>query len=175
MNSHTRALIRRITMIVMLGFFVVGSLFAAGYAMEDPGGAAGLLMIAEWVVPAVILAVLAWRTSPIALPLLALATAGVVIVALLDARDPMAWQQTWDQRGPVLAVSGFSLSMALAVYGRYQRTRLAGALLVASCGVSLFAGAIMGTQEGPLVGGSTSAGVLPGLVAGVVYLLVGDN
>jgi hypothetical protein len=175
MNSHTRNLIRRITMIVMLGFFVVGSLFAGGYAMEDPGGAAGLLLIAEWVVPAVIVAVLAWRKSPFALALLALATAAVVMVALLEARDPMAWQQVWDQRGPVLAVSGFGLSMALAVYGRYQRTRLAGALLVASCGVSLFAGAIMGTQEGPVVGGSTSAGVLPGLIAGVVYLLVGDN
>ena len=175
MSTQIRTLVRRVTMILMLGFFVIGSLFAGGYAMQDPGGTAGLLLIAEWVVPAVILAVLAWRKSPFALPLLVVATAGVVAVALLDARDPMAWQQTWDQRGPVLAVSGFSLSMALAVYGRYQRTRLAGALLVASCGVSLFAGALMGTQEGPLVGGSTSAGVLPGLVAGVVYLLVGDN
>ena len=41
MNAHTRHLVRKLTMAVMLGFFVLGSLFAGGYAMEDPGGAAG--------------------------------------------------------------------------------------------------------------------------------------
>ena len=52
---------------------------------------------------------------------------------------------------------------------------IAGAILIAVCGISLFANVIMGTQEGPLVGGSTSAGVLPGLIAGLVLLIVGDD
>lgn len=175
MTPHARHLIRKITLAFMLGFFVLGSLFAGGYAMEDPGGAKGLLIIAEWVVPTLLVAALAWRKSPLTLPILLIGTVGVVVTSLLEARDPMGWQRIWDQRGPLLAVSGFSVSIALTVYGYYLRTRLAGALLIAACAVPLFAGVIMGTQEGPLVGGSTSAGVLPGLIAGVVYLLVGDD
>ena len=175
MNAHTRHLVRKLTMAVMLGFFVLGSLFAGGYAMEDPGGAAGLLIIAEWVVPTVVVALLAKRAPKVALPLLIVSTAAVVVTSLLEARDPMAWQKLWDQQGPILAISGFGVSIAWAVYGYYQKARLSGALMLATCGIPLFAGVLMGTQEGPLIGGSTSAGVLPGLIAGVVYLIIGDD
>ena len=175
MSARSRHLVRKITLAAMLGFFVLGSLFAGGYAMEDPGGTAGLLAIAQWVVPTLAVSWLAWKRPTWALPVLVLTTAGVAVTALLEARDPMAWQEAWDQNGPVLAISGFGVSVALAVYGYRQRARLTGAMLLVSCGVPLLAGVIMGTQEGPLIGGSTSAGVLPGLVAGLIYLVTGDD
>jgi hypothetical protein len=122
-----------------------------------------------------VLSLLAKSRPAIALPLLLLGTAVVVVMSLVDASDPMKWKDLWDAYGPVVGISGFAVSVPAAVYGYYHRARVAGLILAASCGVSLFAGLIMGTQEGPLVGGSTSAGVLPGLIAGLVLLIVGDD
>ena len=175
MKPNVHHWIRKITMAVMIGFGILGGLFAGGYAWEDEGFLRGSLMVASYAVPMIVVSWLAWRRSAAALPLIVVATLWVVATSLLDASDPMRWGPVWDRLGPVLAISGFAVSVVLAVYGYRQRARLAGALLVAATGIPLFAGVIMGTQEGPLIGGSTSAGVLPGLIAGIIYLVVGDD
>lgn len=175
MTTHTSKKIRKAVMIVMIGFGVLGGLFAGGYAWEDEGFLKGSLMIASYAVPMAVVSWLAWRKPAYALPLLLLGGGAVIVMALMDASDPMRWQKVWDSAGPLLAISGFGVSVPAAVYGYHSRARVAGAILTAVCGVSLFAGLIMGTQEGPLIGGSTSAGVLPGLVAGLILLIVGDG
>lgn len=175
MNAHTNRLVRKAVMVVMMGFGVLGGLFAGGYAWEDQGLVRGSATVASYAVPMAVVSWLAWKQPQMALTLLVLAGAAVIVTSLLDASDPMKWKDIWDSMGPVLAVSGFAVSVPAAVYGYHQNARVAGAILTAVCGVSLFAGVIMGTQEGPLIGGSTSAGVLPGLVAGLILLIVGDS
>lgn len=175
MSSHTRHLIRKATMIAMIGFGVLGGLFTAGYAWEDEGILKGSLLVASYAVPMVVVSILAWKQPRIALPLLLVGGTVVVVTSVLDASDPMRWRTIWDSAGPILAISGFAVSVPAAVYGYHQKARLAGAILLAVCGIPLFAGVLLGTQEGPIVGGSTSAGVLPGLVAGLILLLTGDD
>ena len=175
MSANARRIIRKTVMVAMIGFGFLGGLFAAGYAWQDLGYGQGTLVVASYAVPMAAISWLAWRKPAIALPLLLLGGAAVIVLSLLDASDPMKWKDVWDSVGPVLAISGFSVSVPAAVYGYHQRARLAGTILVAVCGISLFANLIMGTQEGPIVGGSTSAGVLPGLVAGLILLIVGDS
>jgi hypothetical protein len=43
MNTQTRRIIRKAIMIVMIGFGILGGLFAAGYAWDDEGLAKGLV------------------------------------------------------------------------------------------------------------------------------------
>ena len=45
---------------MMLGFALLGGLFTAGYALADPGGTEGGLLVALWAVPLVVLSILAW-------------------------------------------------------------------------------------------------------------------
>ena len=48
---------------IMALFTALGVMFVAGYALDDPGGTAGLLMTLTWVAPLLILAALAWFSA----------------------------------------------------------------------------------------------------------------
>ncbi len=45
----------------LVGFAALFGLVAAGYAFEEPGGWAAVGMVAAFVVPAAVLALVAWR------------------------------------------------------------------------------------------------------------------
>ena len=115
---------------IMAVFTVLAGIFIVGYAMQDPGGNAGLLITLVWVVPMLILAVAAWFwPAPTAPLLLALASAFIAACVWL-AFDPAALRSFVSENGPVIAVSVVALAFPAAVLG-LKRTALAGWLLVA--------------------------------------------
>ena len=158
--------LRRTGAAIMAVFTVLAATFIGGYAMEDPGGNAGLLMTLAWVLPMLILAAAAWFwPAPTAPLLLALASAFIAACVWL-AFDPAALSEFISENGPVIAVSVVALSFPAAVLG-LKRTALAGWLLVA-LGVLPLLITIIG-RSGPITS-LTAASIVP-LVCGIVYLV----
>ncbi len=160
------AALQRTGAAVMAVFTVLASIFIAGYALQDPGGNAGLLMTLAWVVPMLVLAVAAWFwPAPTAPLLLALASAFIAACVWL-AFDPAALREFISENGPVIAVSVVALAFPAAVLG-LQRTALAGWLLVA-LGVLPLLITVIGRSGG--VSSLAAASVVP-LIAGISYLV----
>lgn len=163
---------------LMVLFGLLGGLFVAGYAFEDPGGWTAVLMTAGWVLPMLALIVYALVRKQAAGPVF---VAVAVLVGLGSVVDSLFTVVPRDDWGPVLAVTVFSLGVALAFLGLY-RTRLAGVLMVALALVQLVATALVhlvhgdlfsGGGPGPmaLLGGSSGVVVLPLLVIGALFLM----
>ena len=153
---------------VMTVFTVLAGIFIAGYALQDPGGNAGLLITLAWVVPMLVLAVAAWFwPSPTAPLLLALASA-FIAACLWLAFDPAALREFISENGPVIAVSVVALAFPAAVLG-LQRATLAGWLLVA-LGVLPLLITVIGRSGA--VSSLAAASVVP-LIAGISYLVSG--
>ena len=151
---------------IMAAFTVLAGVFIGGYAMQDPGGNAGLLMTLAWVLPMLILAAAAWFwPAPTAPLLLALASAFIAACVWL-AFDPATLREFINENGPVIAVSVVALAFPAAVLG-LKRTALAGWLLVA-LGVLPLLITIIG-RSGPIAS-LTEASVVP-LICGIVYLV----
>ena len=160
------AALQRTGAAVMAVFTVLASIFIAGYALQDPGGNAGLLMTLAWVVPMLVLAVAAWFwPAPTAPLLLALASAFIAACVWL-AFDPAALREFISENGPVIAVSVVALAFPAAVLG-LQRAALAGWLLVA-LGVLPLLITVIGRSGG--VSSLAAASVVP-LIAGISYLV----
>ena len=160
------AALQRTGAAVMAVFTVLASIFIAGYALQDPGGNAGLLMTLAWVVPMLVLAVAAWFwPAPTAPLLLALASAFIAACVWL-AFDPAALREFISENGPVIAVSVVALAFPAAVLG-LQRAALAGWLLV-GLGVLPLLITVIGRSGG--VSSLAAASVAP-LIAGISYLV----
>ncbi|HEX9229415.1 MAG TPA: hypothetical protein VF885_22685 [Arthrobacter sp.] len=160
------AALQRTGAAVMAVFTVLAAIFIAGYALQDPGGNAGLLMTVAWVVPMLVLAVAAWFwPAPTAPLLLALASAFIAACVWL-AFDPAALREFISENGPVIAVSVVALAFPAAVLG-LQRAALAGWLLV-GLGVLPLLITVIGRSGG--VSSLAAASVVP-LIAGISYLV----
>ena len=162
---------------LMVLFGLLGGLFVAGYAFEDPGGWTAVLMTAGWVLPMLALIVYALVRKQAAGPVVVAVTVLVGLGSVVDSLFTVVPRDDW---GPVLAVTVFSLGVALAFLGLF-RTRLAGLLMVALALVQLLATALLYlvhgdlfSGDGPgimaLLGGSSGVVVLPLLVIGVLFL-----
>lgn len=160
------AALQRTGAAVMAVFTVLASIFIAGYALQDPGGNAELLLTLAWVVPMLVLAVAAWFwPAPTAPLLLALASAFIAACVWL-AFDPAALREFISENGPVIAVSVVALAFPAAVLG-LQRAALAGWLLV-GLGVLPLLITVIGRSGG--VSSLAAASVVP-LIAGISYLV----
>lgn len=163
----------------MVLFGLLGGLFIAGYAFEDPGGWDAVVMTAGWVLPMLALVAYALVRKEAAGPVFIVVTAFVGLSAVLDSLLSVVPRDDW---GPVLAISVFSLGVALAFLGLY-RTSLAGLLMVVLAVVQM-AGMVLGQlvrggfADGPglgaMLGGSSGVVVLPLLVVGVLFLFAGS-
>lgn len=151
---------------VMAVFTVLGGIFIAGYALQDPGGNTGLLITAAWVLPMLILAVAAWFWPAPTAPLLLALTASFIAACVWLAFDPAALRSFISENGPVIAVSVIALSFPAAVLG-LKRTALAGWMLVALGALPLLITVI--GRSGP-VASLAAASVVP-LIAGISYLV----
>ena len=164
---------------LMVLFGLLGGLFVAGYAFEDPGGWNAVLMTAGWVLPMLALVVYALVRKEAAAPVFIAVTVFVGLSTVLDSLLTMVPRDSW---GPVLAIGVFSLGVALAFLGLY-RTSLAGLLMVVLAVVQV-AAMVLGQlvrgslAEGPplsaMLGGSSGVVVLPLLVIGVLFLFAGS-
>jgi hypothetical protein len=178
MTGVARAL-RWTAFTLMALFGLLGGLFVAGYAFEDPGGWDAVLMTAGWVLPTAALSIYAVVRKAAAGPVFVAVTGFVALSTVLDSLLEVVPRDDW---GPVLAIGVFSLGVALAFLGLY-RASLAGLLMVALALVQLAAIVLLhavhgGLAEGPglgaMLGGSSGVVVLPLLVVGVLFLIAGS-
>lgn len=113
--------------VMYVGFFGV---FVVGETFTDPGGWTALGLVASWLLPSVLLCLLAWRRPTIARPLLVGLVVAMAGVYLWSAVAPDAWRSFEDDTGPVRGVVTMALSAPLAVLA-LQYVRDAGWLLLA--------------------------------------------
>ena len=151
---------------LMAVFTVVGGAFIGGYAMEDPGGSAGLTVLLAWAAPMLFLAALAWFWPGGAAPLLLALTAALLMVCVWFAFDSRMARSFQEVNGPVLAVGVVALAFPAAILG-LKRTALAGWLLVA-LGVLPLLITIIGRSGA--VGSLIAASLVP-LACGIACLL----
>jgi hypothetical protein len=120
-----------IAAVVLAGLFtVLASLFTAGYAMDDPGGLAGLALVATWFVPILIGIWLAVRMPDLAFRILvgiALLTVAIGVWQLLDPHTVRDWEFA---NGPVLAVASFATMLPLALAARIRLWQCALLMMV---------------------------------------------
>lgn len=149
-----RSGLRATAMVVMALLTVLASALLVGEALADPGGVDGVLLVAAWLVPLVVLGLLAWYRPDVAAPVLV--TVGVVVATLVvwSALDPQPWHDLENRAGPLLAVAVFVLAAPLAVLG-WHRPLPAGLTLV-GLGVLPFVSVVL-----LAVGGSFGAGTMP--------------
>jgi len=152
----------------MTVFTLLAGAFIGGYAMDEPGGQAGPMMILSWAAPTLVLAALAWFWPVGSAPLLVALTALLVAVCVWFAVDPAAARGIQNANGPVLAVGVVALAFPAAVLG-VKRTRTAGWLLLALGAVPLLITVL--ARSGPAAS-LAAASVVP-LVTGVLYLVAG--
>ena len=165
------------TLILLFGVF--GLLFAAGYAVEDPGGWAAAGMIAAQLIPIIILAVLALWKPAWAAPVFVVITVLVILFNILDSAFGLLDRNVL---GPIGSISVLALALSLGFLG-LRRTTLAGILLVvlaAAQFVATIAGFLVrmaGMDDvppiGAILGGSSGVVVVPILIVGILFWVAG--
>lgn len=152
--------------VLMAVFTVFGGAFIGGYAMEEPGGSAGLTVLLAWAAPVLVLAALAWFWPSGAAPLLLALAAAFVALCVWFAVDSTMARSFQAVNGPVLAIGVVALAFPAAILG-LKRTTLAGWLLLALGALPLLI-TVLG-RSGPIAS-LAAAGAVP-LITGAVYLL----
>ena len=157
-------LLRRAGFAVMAVNVVLVGVFVIGEAVDDPGGWPAVVLVASWLVPLAVLAVLAWRRPGPATWVLGVLAGAVAIGAVWSALDPQAARALEDDAGPVRALAVFVVAAALGVLG-LARTRPAAVLLLV-LGVAVVLAGRLGR------GGMSSLAAmgLPAVLTGALYL-----
>ena len=156
---------RRIAFGVSALFFALSALFIVGETLDDPGGLAGIGLIAAWAVPLAATMLVAWRRPDLAAWLLAAVMVGVIGLSAWFAADPSRARSIENDVGPVRAIVVFALAAALGVYG-LKRTRLAGMMLLTTAVVPLV---VSGAGHRGL-SSLAAASAIP-LITGTLYLV----
>ncbi|HKU01935.1 MAG TPA: hypothetical protein VJQ80_03910 [Arthrobacter sp.] len=164
-QRRARALVK-LGAVLMTVFTVAAVAFIGGYAMDQPGGTAGLVVTLSWFVPMVLLAALAWFRPAGASPLLMALAVVLVAVCVWFAFDPAAARSVQDSNGPVVAIGVVALAFPAAVLG-LNRSGRAGWLLLAIGTLPLLT-TVVG-RSGPLAS-LAAASVVP-LIVGISYLV----
>ncbi len=169
--TGTAKLVRYVAFWLMALFGLLGGLFVAGYTFEDVGGAAAVGVTALWVVPMVVLSVIAMLRPGPSVPVFVVLTAVTAVFAVADSGLRIVPRDSW---GPVGAISVFSLGVALAFLGLH-RAGVAGLLMV-TLALAQFAGLVVGAigaGGSAWLGGSSGVVVVPLLVVGALFLAAG--
>ncbi|MBT2536375.1 hypothetical protein [Arthrobacter sp. ISL-69] len=151
---------------IMAAFTVLAGLFISGYALADPGGLEGVMLIVSWAVPMAALAALAWLRPAWAAPALTVLTALLIVACIWFAVDSASWRAFENSNGPVRAVAVLVLAFPAAVLG-LKRTPAAGWLLLA-LGLGPVALSALGSLAGVVALSAIS--VVP-LVTGLLFLV----
>lgn len=146
---------------IMAAFTVLAGLFISSFALADPGGTEGVMLVVSWALPMIGVALLAWLRPAWAAPVLGALAALLVLASVWFAIDSASWRAFENANGPVRAVAVLVLAFPAAVLG-LKRAAVAGWLLVA-----LGLGPIGFSALGSL------AGVVPLSAISVVPLITG--
>lgn len=149
-----------------IAFSVLAGLFASGYAMTDPGGLAGLVLVTAIFAPMLLGSLLAWRRpEPAFRILVAVAVVGLV-TGVWNAIDPLALVSFENRYGPVSAIASFITMAPFALAWRARPWPSTLLLLVVA-----LAGLLPEWVRTPIHLGSSAAAALPMLLE-VVLLAV---
>ncbi len=156
---------------MMVGFGLLGGLFTAGYALADPGGSTGSLLIALWAVPLIVLSVMAWLKSKFVKPVLwvLLIAAGITNLVSLFFSDE--YREFIDQRGPWLAVGSFAFTIVATVFGYHLDARLGGLMNIAIALMPIAMSILAFDFKYVISVSSTAAALTPGFTAGILLLI----
>ncbi len=156
---------------------LLGTVFVAGEAMTDPGGAAGLVLTAAWLLPMLGLCALSALRPRWASWILHGALVGRLVLWAWLAVDPDYWHQVLGVEGPVLVVATFACGVPAAVLGLHH-PRAAGTILVMlglAPALALFVAAGVTATDLPapnvLLRPAAVVTAVPQLLAGALFLL----
>lgn len=156
---------------MMLGFALLGGLFIAGYALEDPGGSEGAILVASWAVPMAVLSILAWHKPTLVKPILLIFVALALIANIVTLAFPKEYWTFFNSEGPWLGVGSFAFTVVATVYGYHADRKLAGILLVIITVVPFVIALVSRDPMAALAGGSSAAALTPGFTAGLLMLI----
>ena len=162
---------RKVAFYILNGFAVLAALFISGYAFEDPGGWQAVGFMAAMVLPTVALAVLAWRFGPTLRTALIVLSGVSIIISATQAVWPHQWRDFLNSAGPVEAIATFGVVFGLNAFARYHDELLGGALMFIVALTPILAVFFGSGMVRGVLGGSTSAMMLPGVVVGLAYVL----
>lgn len=148
------------------------ALFVVGETMDDPGGAKGAGLVAAWLVPALLLAALAWLRPDPAVMVLGILAAASVTIGIVDTAWPKLLRDAQDTWGPFIGVIGLATGIAVTVLA-FKRLQPAALLLLMLGVIPAVAGMIGNASRGiPLMTfGSSEALAAPMLAGGVLLAL----
>lgn len=140
--------------------------------LEDPGGAAGVLIGAAIVAAVVGLSMLVVRRRHLSSTVLGIASGGLVVFAFLDAMLRILPRDV----GPVVAISALVLMVPLAFLGLHEARRAGWLIVLVGMApiVDTVGAALRSNGDGVHLGGSSRAVALLVLMVGVAFLLAAD-
>lgn len=147
-------------------FSVLAGLFASGYAMDDPGGLAGLGLVAAILVPMALGSLLAWRRPEPAFRILVVVAVVGVAAGVWNAIDPLSLVEFENRYGPVSAIASFITMVPFALAWRARPWPSTLLLLVVA-----LAGLVPEWVRTPVHLGSSAAAALPMLLEVVLLAL----
>lgn len=166
---------RKVAFYVLNGFAVLAGLFISGYIFEDPGGWQAVGFTAAWVLPTLLAGVVAWRFgSSLRNPVIVLATISMIISGS-QAVWSTWWRDVLNSLGPVEAMGMFAVVFGLNAYARYHDELLGGALMFGVALTPILAVFFGAGMHAGVLGGSTSALMMPGVVIGLAYVLDAES
>ena len=163
------------TLMTLLG--LLGGLFVVGYAFTDLSIGTAIASTAAWLVPTLVLCVIAFRAPDRAAPWFVALTGVIAVLSILNASFDLVDE---DALGPVTAIVVFALAVPLGFLGLH-RSALSGLLLVL-LGLTHLGAVALGFSgelvdgEGPrLANMLTGSGivVVPLVVVGILFLVAG--
>jgi hypothetical protein len=157
--------LQRSGLVLMAVFTIVGALWIAAEAFDDPGGWQAAGMTAAWLVPLIGLSLVAWYRDAWATVVLTVLTTSAIGLNVWVIADPEWWRSFENDHGPVRAITSFALAAPVAVHGR-TRPLPSGVLLLALAVLPM----VMSAVGGVAGLGSLSVVSLPILATGVLYL-----
>ena len=120
MTGATRVLwIAALTWAIL--FSLLAGLFVSGYAMDDPGGRAGLGLVLLIFGPMILGSLLAWKRPAIAYPTLIAVTALAVVIAVWQLIDVRSLVDFENEHGPISAIASFITMVPFALVWRHRR------------------------------------------------------
>ena len=101
-------------------FSVLAGLFASGYAMDDPGGLAGVGLVLAIFLPIILGSLLAWKLPHIAYPILVVVTVLAIGFGAWQLIDPLTLRDLENRIGPVSAIGSFITMVPIALVWRVR-------------------------------------------------------
>lgn len=157
---------------MMLVVGVLYGLFIGGETFAEPGeGNNPWVLTATWVVPLIVMSLLAWKAPKVAKPILIVffvATAIANLITLFMRDDYMKFFNT---EGPWLGVGSFAFTIATTIWGYNNQKLPAGIMNMTTALLPMLLTLSMGEPSAILGAGSSAALLTPGFIAGLLLVI----